>query len=250
MIDAFGAIGPRHLRGIRARKRSERWLMDIITSVRRGTLNPGRETSLYAFSWHRKLNAQTLETRQAAIELLNVIRPIVAIAYYIGFAALALHEYPECRAALRSDDPLYSRLFVHEVRRFYPFAPLLGAKARHDFSWKSCPFKKGQLVLLDIYGTNHDPALWPDPEIFNPERFCDQEPGAYNYLPQGGGELTGHRCPGEGITITLLEQAAKMLACDLSYEMPPQDLGFSLSRMPTYPRSGVILEMKSEGTSG
>ncbi|CAB3389417.1 protein of unknown function [Kyrpidia spormannii] len=36
-----------------------------------------------------------------AVELINVLRPIVTIATFITFSALALHEHPECKEKIR-----------------------------------------------------------------------------------------------------------------------------------------------------
>jgi fatty-acid peroxygenase len=101
---------------------------------------------------------------------------------------------------------------------------------------------KDQLVILDIYGTNRDPRLWREPDAFLPERFHKRAIGAFDYLPQGGGDPSiGHRCAGEWLTIALLRQAVRMLTQAISFEIPEQDMSFSLARMPTYPRSGVCL---------
>jgi fatty-acid peroxygenase len=61
-------------------------------------------------------------------------------------------------------------------------------------------------------------------------------------VPQGGGDVrTGHRCPGEGVTLTMLEVAVRRLAA-ADWTLPQQDAGWSTSRMPTRPRSGVLLQ--------
>jgi fatty-acid peroxygenase len=41
-------------------------------------------------------------------------------------------------------------------------------------------------VLLDVYGTNHDPGLWPDPDAFDPSRFVGVEPDRLAFMPHGG----------------------------------------------------------------
>jgi len=54
------------------------------------------------------------------------------------------------------------------------------------------------------------------------------EIGAYNLVPQGGGDpRSGHRCPGEAITIALLRALCTQLA-RLDYDVPAQDLTISL----------------------
>jgi fatty-acid peroxygenase len=94
-------------------------------------------------------------------------------------------------------------------------------------------------VLLDVYGQNHDPALWERPYEFRPDRFIGRQIGEFDLIPQGGGDpRTGHRCPGERITIALLGTLAQRLA-RLDFYLPPQDLDIDLSRIPARPTSGV-----------
>ena len=62
----------------------------------------------------------------------------------------------------------------------------------------------------------------------------------------GGGDVaTGHRCPGEAVTLTMLAVAAQMIA-RTPYALPAQDLDYDLSRIPTRPRTGVILKPSGE----
>ncbi|MBP1950181.1 cytochrome P450 [Virgibacillus litoralis] len=242
MIDAFGAVGPRHWRGRQARKRSEQWIRGIIQQVRQGQLMPHEDTALYAMSWHSNLDGKLMNIEMAAVELLNILRPIVAIARYVTFGALAMYNYPESKANLQTDSEEYSQMFVQEVRRFYPFGPFLGAKVRSDFNWNGYNFTNGTLVLLDIYGTNHDPYLWEEPENFKPERFKDWQGSPFSFIPQGGGEYDiGHRCAGEWVTIEVMKVSLNFLANRIDYQVPKQNLHFSLVRMPPIPKSRFVI---------
>ena len=97
------------------------------------------------------------------------------------------------------------------------------------------------MVLLDLYGTNHDPRFWERPERFHPERFRDWRGNPYSFIPQGGGDhLTGHRCGGEWATIEVMKARVRELL-GMRYDVPDQDLRVPLSRMPTQLSSRMVL---------
>jgi fatty-acid peroxygenase len=246
MVDAFGGVGPWLWRGKLARVRTERWMMRLIDDVRRAKRRVDAGSALYVMAHHRDDHRALLPAKVAAVELINVIRPTVAVSWYIAFAALALHMHPEARERL-AHEPVgegaggYADAFMQEVRRFYPFTPYLGAKVRAPFVWKSHRFKPGTLVLLDVYGSQHDPRIWDAPEQFRPERFEHWRGGAFDFIPQGGGPRTGHRCPGEWITMHNLTLAVHFLARCMAFEVPIQDLRIDITRMPTRPKSGFVM---------
>ncbi|KIF07172.1 cytochrome P450 [Streptomyces sp. RSD-27] len=248
MVDGFASPGPRHLRARRARRRQEQALADLITDVRRTPEADAGDSALETVARHRDVDGTLLDPRTAAVELLNIIRPTVAIAWFAAFAAHALHRWPQHRDLLRAGTGgSYAEAFAHEVRRFYPFAPFVAGLAPQDLTWRGEHVPKDALVLLDLYGQNHDPDLWEDPYRFDPGRFAGPD-GARDQLddlvPQGGGDpARGHRCPGEDITVTVLAALATELA-GLDYEVPDQDLGIPLSRVPTLPRSGFELRLR------
>lgn len=119
----------------------------------------------------------------AAVELINLTRPVVAIARYITFAALALHQFPVYQRRILAGEENYAELFVQEVRRYYPFAPFLGARVRANFEWQGYAFEKNMLVLLDVYGTLHDERLWERPTAFSPERFRYWKWSKFDFMP-------------------------------------------------------------------
>jgi len=241
MIEGGGRIGPEHWKGRFARKGSEQWAAHQVHAVRSGTLTVATGSALYAIAMHRDLGDKLLPEKIAAVELLNILRPTVAIARFMVFAALALHEHPEHKHAIHDDETL--RMFVQEVRRFYPFFPQLAARVRSDFQWRGYRFPQGRRVILDLYGTNHDDRLWEMPEAFHPHRFSQHENQSYGFIPQGGGDVSiHHRCPGETITIALMQVFLRFMTQEISYNVPKQDLSISLKKIPTLPASGFIIE--------
>lgn len=210
----------------------------MIEATRSGELSPPSESVLHVIASYRALDGELLDAKVAAIELINVLRPTVAVARFVTFAALAMHAYPETRDSLR-DGTVAAEHFIQEVRRFYPFFPFVAGRVMNPFSWRGHHFPEGRLALLDLYGTNRDPRSWDEPERFRPERFRDWKGDAFTLIPQGGGDHhSGHRCPGEWITIALTKSAVEFLTFGIAYEVPEQDLRVRLSRMPAIPESG------------
>ena len=122
-------------------------------------------------------------------------------------AALHLHDVPERRAEILEDAAARER-FVQEVRRLTPFIPCMGGKVSEPFEWRGHRFRRGDWVLLDLYGTGRDPRLWRDPDRFDPDRFRGRAPGAFDMVPQGGGDhMSGHRCPGEAVVNAVLHRS-------------------------------------------
>ena len=112
MIDGFSAVGFRYWQGRCARKRSEKWIRDVITKIRSQKLSPAKGTSADTIAWHLDENKKLLSTQIAAVELINIIRPIVAIATYITFGVLKMYKYPKCRYKLQIRDNAYKQMFV------------------------------------------------------------------------------------------------------------------------------------------
>lgn len=243
LFESAAAVGPNHWLGRNARNDVEKWVGTLINKVREGEMNPFENTALYKFSFHRDLKGNLLDTETAAVEVINIVRPIVAISIYINFIALAVHQFPEEAKKLKSGNKKYAEMFIQEVRRFYPFFPFAVALVKKDFNWNGYQFEEGTLTLLDLYGTNQDSAIWENPDIFNPERFSEWKGSPFSFIPQGGGDyIMGHRCAGEWVTIEVMKVSLDYLANRMDYEVPEQDLSYSMVSMPSIPHSKVVIK--------
>ena len=240
LFDGAGAVGPRHFAARRARRRADAWAGRLIDDLREGRIESPHPSAALSIASHRDESGKLLPTHTAAVELLNVIRPITAIAVYATLAAHAMivHAPPGGRQALR--EPALRRAFTQEVRRFYPFFPAVAARVRTDFDWSGMRFERETLVLLDLFGTDRDPRLWDAPDRFDPERFVKPAHDPFSPIPQGGGtHRSHHRCAGEWITIALLDQAIEQLASGIEDPVRPQDLSLDWRRVPALPHSRV-----------
>lgn len=242
LFESGTALGPKHIRGRAARSSAESWVRKMVEEVRTNRLLPNEQTALYEFSWHRDEAGELLPADVVAVEVINIIRPTVAVSIYVLFTVLALHQFPEARARLAYGET-DSTWFVQEVRRFYPFFPVTAARVKQDFEWDGFAFEQGTLVLLDLYGTNHDPSLWTEPEQFNPDRFKGWTESPFTFIPQGGGDVDfGHRCAGEHVTIAIMRETIDVFLNRYRYEVPSQDLSYSFVDLPSLPKSGLVLE--------
>ena len=241
MIEGPGTFGLRHWRGRMGRRLVENWIRDKIKAVRENRLPSRKGTALHEMSWHRDLRGELMDKSIVAVEIINIIRPTVAIGRYWTFVALALHDYPRYRKKLQEDEEMVE-YFAQEVRRYYPFFPFVTARVRKDFEWKGYVFNEGTRVFLDLYGTNRHRDSWKKPDKFWPGRFRDWSGNAFSFIPQGGGDHSkNHRCAGEWITIEAMKLGIKFLTRSMKYTVPNQDLGIALNRFPALPESRMVI---------
>ena len=241
LVDGFATPVRPYLRAVAGRRRLGQWAERLVRDTRTGVITPRPGSVLHAVSSHL-VGGRRLPPQVAAVDLLNFVRPTVAVAWFIAFAGLALAEHPGWRDRVQTDEAA-ARAFAHEVRRLYPFVPVLAARTRYRQSVLGTTLRRGGMVVLDVHGTTHDPQVWPDPETFDPERFLRGSVDPDALVPQGGGDVrSGHRCPGEDVTLTMIEVAVRCLAAR-PYALADPHPSWDPTRMPTRPADGVRLQV-------
>ena len=61
------------------------------------------------------------------------------------------------------------------LRKFPPGASLIRTVTKdYQVPESQIILKKGMTVLASIYGIHHDPSLYPNPEVFDPDRFIHE----------------------------------------------------------------------------
>ncbi|UYN83563.1 MAG: cytochrome P450 [Microcella sp.] len=241
MIHYAGSTGPGMWAALARRRATEQWAAELISEVRRGTITPLPQSMLERIADFVDADGERLDLDVAAVELINVLRPTVAVARFVVWAAWALAHAPQWRQRVVASDEV-SRAVAQEVRRFAPFFPAVAGRATRTLEWQGHTFEEGAWVLLDIFATNRDPSVWARPDSFDPGRFMGDEPDPNALIPQGAGDVAdGHRCPGEDATVALLDEAIRLLERDTDYSVPHQDLGVRMTRMPAAPRSGMVI---------
>jgi fatty-acid peroxygenase len=242
MVHGAGRFGPKTWLALARRNRLERQLRTVIEDIREGRIPVAEGSVIDAIAAHRDRNGELLSPRAASVELLNILRPIVAIGRFVVFAAVALHAHDDWRRLISSGEEALLPDFAEEIRRISPFFPFVGAVARADLDFEGHRIRKGQWLLLDLYGTTHDETLFPEPDRFKPHRQLSWRDRNDAFIPQGAGDVaTTHRCPGERVTVELLMEAIRILTRDMTYDVETQDLDVALNRVPAVPASGFVI---------
>lgn len=86
----------------------------------------------------------------------------------------------------------YLEMIFQETLRKYPPVMYLMRKPIRNYTFEGTKvsLRKGQEVIIPIYAIQHDPNIYPDPEVFDPERFSAENMEQRNsmyYLPFGDG---------------------------------------------------------------
>jgi cytochrome P450 len=137
--------------------------------------------------------------REDLITLIGAGHETTAAAIGWGAVLLAHNDDVQARvaAAARDDDDAYLSATVKEVLRLRTPIPVGSVRVLDEpLTIDGHALPAGTTILVDAWGLHHDPALYPDPERFSPERFLDGQPEPYAFLPFGGG---AHRCLGSAL---------------------------------------------------
>lgn len=111
--------------------------------------------------------------------------------------------------------------FLFEVLRLHPIAPALERHLSEDVEFAGHHLPAGTHVIVATTVTHGLPEVFPDPERFDPERYCDgraEHKVAGAYVPFGVG---AHTCAGRGMAEGLLTLDLALLLRRLRFEGDP-----------------------------
>jgi len=82
----------------------------------------------------------------------------------------------------------YVTATVQEALRRYPVIPNAAPRlVKQPIEIGGWTYPPGVCLIANAQLIHHDPDVYPDPYSFRPERFVDQAPGTYTWIPFGGG---------------------------------------------------------------
>jgi cytochrome P450 len=182
------------------------------------------------------------ELRDELMTLLVAGHETTASSLAFGMSMLARH--PRVVEELRGEDDAYMTATMQEILRARPVlpnaAPRLVKRPVEIGGWE---YERGVCLLANTYLVHHDPEIYPDPYSFRPERFLEEQPGTYTWIPFGGGR---RRCL--GASFALLEMKTVLREVLRRYDLQPGVDGAEISRRRSItisPRLGASTVLRS-----
>ena len=239
-------LGPRSPGGRFARRRAE--IDELIFALldERRAEDAGRDDVLSMFLSARHEDDGTPmtndELRDELMTMLVAGHETTASELAWGFAELV--RAPEALRRLTGEvraggeDDAYLTATVHEILRRRPVLPIAEPRlVKQPVEIGGHAYPAGISLAANAYLLHHDPAHYPDPYTFRPERFLDEQPGTYTWIPFGGGR---RRCI--GASFAMLEMKIVLRAVLERGELRPTGEGVEVAR-----RRSITVSPKAGG---
>ena len=224
-------LGPRSAWGrfLRTRAQADKELFALIEERRRDGAQRDDVLSLLLAARHEDGSPMTpQELRDELMTLL--VAGHETTASQLAFTFERLVRTPAVLTRLTEqvaggDGDAYVTATVQESLRRRPVLPNAAPRlVMEETEVGGRRYPAGVCLVPNAYLVHHDPAIYPDPYAFRPERFLEQSPGTYTWIPFGGGR---RRCLGAAFAMVemkvvlraVLERAAPRLAGDGRLEL-------------------------------
>lgn len=137
------------------------------------------------------------------------------------------------------NDDAYLTATIQEAMRHRPVLPNAEPRlVKRPIEIGGIEYPPGVVLFANAYLLHHDPAVYPQPYEFRPERFLEKPPGTYTWIPFGGGR---RRCL--GASFALLEMKVVLRAVFERCEVEPVARKGGRAR-----RRGITLSPASQAT--
>jgi cytochrome P450 len=189
-------IGPDRINGIGAfRRRVERVdrLLALEIGERRAAEDVDeRDDVLSMLVGARHEDGSPMSDAEIRDELLTLlVAGHETTATALSWALERLTRHPEKLERLRDEveagEEAYLTATIQETLRLRPVIVAVIRKLTEPVELGGYELPAGARVVPSIHLIHRDPQIYPEPERFLPERFLDEPPGTYTWIPFGGG---------------------------------------------------------------
>lgn len=130
---------------------------------------------------------------------------------------------------------------VKEALRLYPPATGFGRTPTEPFVLGDRTVQPGDLLLVSLYALHRRADLFPDPDTFRPERFVNDAPPRYAYLPFSAGPRT---CIGNGFALLEMQAVLATLVQRVDLSLAPGQAVVPVTQITLRPRDGVTVRVE------
>jgi cytochrome P450 len=215
----------RWARFVALREEADRLVYDLIAERRAAGAEGDDVLAMLLAARHEDGSEMTAkELRDELMTLLVAGHETTASSLAFAFKILARH--PRVVDELRRGDDDYLAATINEVLRARPVLPNAAPRlVKKPVEVGGLQYEPGVCLVASSYLVHHDPAIYPEPYAFRPERFLAEPPGTYTWIPFGGGR---RRCLGAGFAI--LELKTVLRAVLDRYDLEPAGADVEISR--------------------
>jgi cytochrome P450 len=193
----YALIGPERIRRISAFRRRVERVDELIHAeiAERGRAEDLAERddilSLLVAARHEDGSPMSeAEIRDELLTLLVAGHETTATA--LSWAMERLVRHPEKLERLRAEvlaggEDSYLTATIQETLRLRPVIVLVIRKLTEPVEIGGYEIPAGAAITPSIHLVHRNPAIYPEPDRFLPERFLETPPGTYTWIPFGGG---------------------------------------------------------------
>jgi cytochrome P450 len=217
---SFGGLGP-FARFVRAREEVDRLVHDQIDDRRRA--GNGRDDVLSMLLDARHEDGSEMSREEIRDELMTaLVAGHETTASELAWAFERLAREPRVLRRLHEEidageGDAYLTATIQEVLRRRPVLPQAEPRlVKQPVRIGDWSYEPGVVLAASAWLVQHDPDVYPDPFAFRPERFLDEPPGTYTWIPFGGGR---RRCL--GASFAMLEMKLAVRAALRRYTLDP-----------------------------
>lgn len=142
----------------------------------------------------------------------------------------------------------YTKQVLAESMRLYPPAYMLDRHPSEDIFIRGYRVPRGSYIFVSPYATHRDPALYADPERFDPDRWLperEQELPRFAYLPFGVGPRA---CIGQSFAWIEASLALATVAQQWRFELCPGQVVDTNPKVTLRPRYGMRMTARRRAT--
>ncbi|XP_053974845.1 cytochrome P450 9e2-like [Hylaeus volcanicus] len=193
-----------------------------------------------------KSEGKTLDDEQLTADALSFyLDGYETSSITLSFVGYQLATHPDVQEKLRNEitstiakhggtltfdalkDMTYMDQVISESQRLFPAVGVISKQCTEEFELQGSDglcfrVKPGTVISIPIYALHTDPEYWPDPQVFDPERFSNdrkQSIQKMTFLPFGEGPRI---CLGMRIAILQMKACIATLVRSYKLELSPK----------------------------